>query len=78
MNRGPGPMQNTQQGGAAGALAAYADEGDDPWGVPPESASAPDPVEEEQRQHHEKIHLPEAFAKLGLEPAICDALADIH
>jgi len=28
--------------------------------------------------HHEKIHLPEAFAALGIEPAILHALADIH
>jgi ATP-dependent RNA helicase DeaD len=31
-----------------------------------------------QPGHHEKVHLPEAFAKLGLESALLYALADIH
>src|SRR6185312_10364379 len=35
-------------------------------------------VQEEPRVHHDKIELPEAFEKLGLEPALLHALADIH
>ena len=49
-----------------------------PWGNPPESATAPDPLDVEQQVHHEKIHLPEAFAALGVESSLLHALADIH
>lgn len=65
-----------QQGAAV--QEPYGEEGDDPWGEPPASASAPHPLDAEQQVHHEKIHLPEAFAKLGLESSLLHALADIH
>jgi ATP-dependent RNA helicase DeaD len=56
----------------------YSDEGDDPWGNGPESETAAPPLNVEQPVHHDKVHLPEAFAKLGLEASLLHALADIH
>ena len=68
--------QNPQAAGNAPAPAAYGDEGDDPWANPANhnelAGQAPEPV------HHEKIHLPEAFAALGLEAALLRSLAEIH
>jgi ATP-dependent RNA helicase DeaD len=52
-------------------------EGDDPWATPA-AAPAHSPQSEGVPVHHEKIHLPEAFASLGMEPALLHALADIH
>ena len=52
----------------------YADEGEDPWAAGPPAPAAPAaPV-----VHHDKIELPEALAKLGVETSILHALAEIH
>lgn len=45
----------------------------------PDFEDAPEPAPQDMPPvHHDKIELPEAFAKLGLEPSILYALAEIH
>lgn len=63
-------QQSPQQVSPAG----YADEGDDPWAHQHDVPEAPP----DAGAIHEKIHLPEAFAKLGLESALLRSLAEIH
>ncbi len=83
-NRG-GRGRNRNQGGQGGPSqqrqtpVRYEDEAEDPWAPEPADPNAMDPIDEAQHTHHDKIELPgSAFEKLGLEPAILHALADIH
>jgi ATP-dependent RNA helicase DeaD len=58
----------------------YEDEADDPWAnqhAEPEQAPGTQPVAPPHHAHHDKIDLPEAFAKLGVENALLHSLADI-
>jgi ATP-dependent RNA helicase DeaD len=53
----------------------YEDEPEDPWAS--QHAQPEHPAEAASVLHHDRIDLPEAFAKLGIEPALLHALADI-
>jgi ATP-dependent RNA helicase DeaD len=60
----------------------YEDEGQDPWAQEPQDA-VPEAGEQgapagKLELHHPKIEWSQAFAALGLEPALLHALADIH
>src|SRR3954471_9311610 len=55
----------------------YEDEPEDPWATE-QQALHEEGAAEEARPHHDKIELPEAFAKLGLETALLHALAEIN
>lgn len=56
----------------------YEDEADDPWAM---QHAEPEPATEVPHAaahlHHDRIDLPQAFAKLGLENALLHSLADI-
>src|SRR4051812_1771697 len=81
-NRG-GRNRNRGGGGGQGNQGQppvrYEDEGEDPWAaeqraVHEAAEDAGGAVQEEPRVHHDKIELPEAFEKLGLEAALLHAL----
>ena len=48
----------------------YEDEPEDPWATEQQALHEEGAQEEQRLQHHDKIELPEAFAKLGLESAL--------
>src|SRR5437763_148042 len=74
-NRGRGEGSGQQQ-------SSYQDPAEEAWANQHNDAHDSDtevpPAPETAPVHHEKIHLPEAFAALGLESALLHALADIN
>ncbi len=82
-NRSPnGPGAPQPQGGFHPP--AYDDKGDDPWAHQHDEPAGDHDADAHIEASaippaiHEKIHLPEAFAALGLEAALLRALAEIH